>query len=137
MSLHVASRAKPPDLHPARRRATSAPLRPGDVAHAGGKLQGAHSRRHRESLVDPGMQGMNFLDQYLKIIEWQAGEMSMTDGSRVQITHEPAPATRPGIGCACITASPQEVPREETVEEVPENDSGELGACERVMVDRA
>ncbi|XP_003381450.1 hypothetical protein Tsp_07140 [Trichinella spiralis] len=75
--------------------------------------------------------------RYVKLIDWQAGEMTMTDGSRVQITHEPAPATRPGIGCACITASPQEVPREETVEEVPENDSGELGACERVLVDRA
>ncbi|KRY31236.1 hypothetical protein T01_14385 [Trichinella spiralis] len=90
-----------------------------------------------ESLVEPGILGMNFLDQYVKLIDWQAGEMTMTDGSRVQITHEPAPATRPGIGCAWITASPQEVPREETVEEVPENDSGELGACERVLVDRA
>ncbi|KRY26178.1 hypothetical protein T01_9729, partial [Trichinella spiralis] len=73
----------------------------------------------------------------LQLIDWQAGEMTMTDGSRVRITHEPAPATRPGIGCAWITASPQEVPREETVGEGPETNSGELEACERALVDRA
>ncbi|KRY08065.1 hypothetical protein T12_4101 [Trichinella patagoniensis] len=61
-----------------------------------------------ESLVVPGILGTNFLDQYVKLIDWQAGEMTMKDGSRVRIIHEPAPATPPGIGCAWITASPRE-----------------------------
>ncbi|KRY06472.1 Transposon Ty3-I Gag-Pol polyprotein, partial [Trichinella patagoniensis] len=73
----------------------------------------------------------------LQLIDWQAGEMTMTDGSRVRIVHELAHATRPGIGCAWITASPREVSREETVGERPENNSGELRACERALVDRA
>ncbi|KRZ48689.1 Gypsy retrotransposon integrase-like protein 1 [Trichinella nativa] len=63
--------------------------------------------------------------------------MTMKDGSRVRIIHEPAPATRPGIGCAWTTASPREVPLEETVWEGPENDGDELGACERALLDRA
>ncbi|KRY22530.1 hypothetical protein T12_5000 [Trichinella patagoniensis] len=88
-------------------------------------------------LVVPGILGTNFLDQYVKLIDWQAGEMTMTDGSRVRIIHKPAPATRCGIGCAWITASPREVPMEETVGEGPETDSGELEACERALVDRA
>ncbi|KRX40298.1 hypothetical protein T05_15184 [Trichinella murrelli] len=62
-----------------------------------------------ESLVVPGILGSNFLDQYVKLIDWQAGKMTMTDGSRVRIIHEPAPATRCGIGFAWITASPREV----------------------------
>ncbi|KRX54571.1 hypothetical protein T09_12742 [Trichinella sp. T9] len=90
-----------------------------------------------ESLVVPGILGTNFLDQYVELIDWQAGKMTMTDGSRVRIIHEPAPATRRGIGCAWITASPREVPLEETVGEGPETDSGELEACERALVDRA
>ncbi|KRY05823.1 Transposon Ty3-G Gag-Pol polyprotein, partial [Trichinella patagoniensis] len=90
-----------------------------------------------ESLVVPGILGTNFLDQYVKLIDWQSGEMTMTDGSRVRIIHKPAQATRPGIGCAWITASPREVSREETVGERPENNSGELRACERALVDRA
>ncbi|XP_003371003.1 putative collagen triple helix repeat-containing domain protein, partial [Trichinella spiralis] len=61
----------------------------------------------------------------------------MTDGSWVRIIHEPATATRPGIGCAWNTASPREVPLEETVGEGPETDSGELEACERALMDRA
>ncbi|KRX63014.1 hypothetical protein T09_2105 [Trichinella sp. T9] len=70
-----------------------------------------------ESLVEPGILGTNFHDQYVKLIDWQAGEMTMTDGSRVRIIHEPASSTRPGEG--------------------PENDSDELGACERALMDRA
>ncbi|KRZ49226.1 hypothetical protein T02_1965, partial [Trichinella nativa] len=90
-----------------------------------------------ESLVVPGILGTNFLDQYVELIDWQAGKMTMTDGSRVRIIHEPAPATRRGIGCAWITASLREVPLEETVGVGPETDSGELEACERALVDRA
>ncbi|KRZ81763.1 Retrovirus-related Pol polyprotein from transposon 17.6, partial [Trichinella sp. T8] len=90
-----------------------------------------------ESLVVPGILGTNFLDRYVKLIDWQAGEMTMTDGSSVRIAHEPSHATQPGIGCTWITASPREVSREETVGERPGNDSGELGACERALVDRA
>ncbi|KRX68510.1 hypothetical protein T06_1855 [Trichinella sp. T6] len=90
-----------------------------------------------ESLVVSGILGTNFLDQYVKLIDWQSGEMTMTDDSRVRIIHEPAQATRPGIGCAWITASPREVSREETVGERPENNSGDLRACERALVDRA
>ncbi|KRY47148.1 Retrovirus-related Pol polyprotein from transposon 17.6 [Trichinella britovi] len=90
-----------------------------------------------ESLVVSGILGTNFLDQYVKLIDWQSGEMTMTDGSRVRIIHEPAQATRPGIGCAWITASPREVSREETAGERPENNNGDLRACERALVDRA
>ncbi|KRY22779.1 Transposon Ty3-G Gag-Pol polyprotein [Trichinella patagoniensis] len=64
-------------------------------------------------------------------------QMIMTDGSRVRIVHEPAPVTRSGIGCAWITASPREVPLEETVWEGPDTDSVQLEACERALVARA
>ncbi|KRZ61857.1 Transposon Ty3-G Gag-Pol polyprotein [Trichinella nativa] len=90
-----------------------------------------------EDVDAAGILGTNFLDQYVKLIDWQSVEMTMTDGSRVQIVHELAQATRPGIGCAWITASPREVSREEIVGERPENNSGELRACERALVDRA
>ncbi|XP_003366659.1 conserved hypothetical protein [Trichinella spiralis] len=90
-----------------------------------------------ESLVVPGILGTNFLDQYVKLIDWPAGKMTMTDGSRVRIIHELATLLFPGIGCAWITVSPREVPLEETVGEGPETDSGELEACERALMDRA
>ncbi|KRZ01371.1 hypothetical protein T11_492 [Trichinella zimbabwensis] len=90
-----------------------------------------------ESLVVPGILGTNFFDQYVKLIDWQAREMTMTDGSRVRIVREPAQATRPSIGCAHITPSTQEVPLEETVGEGPETDDGKLEACERALVDGA
>ncbi|KRZ73877.1 Transposon Ty3-G Gag-Pol polyprotein [Trichinella papuae] len=90
-----------------------------------------------ESLVVPGILGTNFFDRYVKVIDWQSREMTVTDGSRIRIAHEPAQATRHSIGCARITASPREVPLEETVGEGPETDNGELEACERALVDRA
>ncbi|KRZ81217.1 hypothetical protein T08_992, partial [Trichinella sp. T8] len=62
-----------------------------------------------ECFVVSGILGTSFLDQYVKLIDWQSGEMTITDGSRVWIIHEPAQATRLGIKCAWITASPQEV----------------------------
>ncbi|KRY87932.1 Retrovirus-related Pol polyprotein from transposon [Trichinella pseudospiralis] len=81
--------------------------------------------------------GTNFLDQYVKLIDWQDGEMTMTDGSKVRIVHKPAQATRPGIEYAWTTASPRGVPGEATEGERPENDGGELGTCERVLLDGA
>ncbi|KRY73130.1 hypothetical protein T4A_5225 [Trichinella pseudospiralis] len=63
-----------------------------------------------ESLVVPGILGTNFLDQYVKLIDWRAGEMTMTDDSKVRIVHKLAQATRPGIGCTWTTARPREVP---------------------------
>ncbi|KRX46254.1 Transposon Ty3-I Gag-Pol polyprotein [Trichinella murrelli] len=60
-------------------------------------------------------------------------QMTMTDGSRVRIVHEPALVTRPDIRCAWSTASPQEVPLEETVPEGPDTDSVQLEACERAL----
>ncbi|KAL1233484.1 hypothetical protein TPS_04526 [Trichinella pseudospiralis] len=61
----------------------------------------------------------------------------MTDGSKVRIVHKPAQATRPGIEYAWTTASPRGVPGEATEGERPENDGGELGTCERVLLDGA
>ncbi|KRZ41715.1 Retrovirus-related Pol polyprotein from transposon [Trichinella pseudospiralis] len=81
--------------------------------------------------------GTNFVDQYVKLIDWQDGEMTMTDGSKVRIVHKPAQATRPGIEYAWTTASPRGVPGEATEGERPENDGGELGTCERVLLDGA
>ncbi|KRY35804.1 conserved hypothetical protein [Trichinella spiralis] len=52
-------------------------------------------------------------------------QMTMTDGSRAL------------DGCAWITASPREVPLEETVWEGPDTDSVQLEACERALVARA
>ncbi|KRY86787.1 hypothetical protein T4D_4338 [Trichinella pseudospiralis] len=63
-----------------------------------------------ESLVVPGILGTNFLDQYVKLIDWRAGEMTMTDNSKVRIVHKLAQATRPGIGCTWTTARLREVP---------------------------
>ncbi|KRX64334.1 Transposon Ty3-I Gag-Pol polyprotein [Trichinella sp. T9] len=60
-------------------------------------------------------------------------QMTMTDGSRVRIVHEPAPVTRPDIRCAWSTASPQEVPLEETVREGTDTDSVQLEAYERTL----
>ncbi|KRX38576.1 hypothetical protein T05_2433 [Trichinella murrelli] len=41
-----------------------------------------------ENLVVPGISGTNFFDQFVKVIDWQAREMTMTDGCRVRIVRE-------------------------------------------------
>ncbi|KRY86544.1 Retrovirus-related Pol polyprotein from transposon 17.6 [Trichinella pseudospiralis] len=75
--------------------------------------------------------GTNFLDQYVKLIDWQDGEMTMTDCPRIRIVHKPGRSARLSIGCARVTASPGEV------WERPETDSGKLEACASALVDRA
>ncbi|KRX16021.1 Retrovirus-related Pol polyprotein from transposon [Trichinella nelsoni] len=67
-----------------------------------------------ESLVIPGILGTNFFNQFVKVIDWQAREMTMTDGSRLRIVRKPAQAACPSIECAWITPGPWEVPLEET-----------------------
>ncbi|KRZ92951.1 Transposon Ty3-G Gag-Pol polyprotein [Trichinella sp. T8] len=59
--------------------------------------------------------------------------------NRVYCIHYIHPSPSIGRSPAGVvgTASPREVSREETVGERPENNSGELGACERALVDRA
>ncbi|KRX81985.1 Retrovirus-related Pol polyprotein from transposon [Trichinella sp. T6] len=79
-----------------------------------------------ESLVIPGILGTNFFNQFFKVINWQACEMTMTDSYRVRIVRKPAQAARPSIECACITPGPWEVPLEETVREGPETNNGDL-----------
>ncbi|KRY87289.1 Gypsy retrotransposon integrase-like protein 1 [Trichinella pseudospiralis] len=61
-----------------------------------------------ESLVVPGILGTNFLDQCIKLIDWQARKMTMTDGSKVRIQHDPSWGGQPSIGCA-VVAKPQSV----------------------------
>ncbi|KRZ46097.1 hypothetical protein T4C_9972 [Trichinella pseudospiralis] len=41
-----------------------------------------------------------------KLIDWQARKMTMTDGSKVRIEHDPSRAGQPSIGCA-VVAKPQ------------------------------
>ncbi|KRY50245.1 RNA-directed DNA polymerase -like protein [Trichinella britovi] len=90
-----------------------------------------------ESLVIPGILGTNFFNQFFKVINWQACEMTMTDSYRVRIVRKPAQAARPSIECACITPGPWEVPLEETVREGPETNTGDLEEWGRSLVDRA
>ncbi|XP_003377598.1 conserved hypothetical protein [Trichinella spiralis] len=90
-----------------------------------------------ESLVVPGILGTNFFNQFVKVIDWQAWEMTMTDGSRVRIVRKPAQAARPSIECAWITPGPWEVPLEETVREGPETNNGDLEEWGRSLVDGA
>ncbi|KRY33197.1 hypothetical protein T01_9830 [Trichinella spiralis] len=74
-----------------------------------------------ENLVVPGISGTNFFDHFVKVIDWQDREMTMTDGG----------------GCARITPIAYEVPREETGGVGPETDNGDLEACECALVDGA
>ncbi|KRY67851.1 hypothetical protein T4B_8547 [Trichinella pseudospiralis] len=98
-------------------------------------MQNPTHQRAKGAPLRPGSWG--FLDQYVKLISWQARAITMTDGLRVRIVHEPALATRPSIRCAQITASLQEDPLEGAVVEAPETDSGGLEACGSALVDRA
>ncbi|KRY21315.1 RNA-directed DNA polymerase -like protein [Trichinella patagoniensis] len=90
-----------------------------------------------ESLVVPGILGTNFFNQFFKVIDWQARELTMTDSSRVRIVCKPVQAARPSIECAWITPGPWEVPLEETVREGPETNNGDLEEWGRSLVDRA
>ncbi|KRY51787.1 Retrovirus-related Pol polyprotein from transposon 17.6 [Trichinella britovi] len=92
----------------------------------------------RSELFPPGStRDISWQDPWKRRLQVTYGQsesqMTMTDGSRVRIVHEPAPVTRPDIRCAWSTASPQEVPLEETVREGTDTDSVQLEACERTL----
>ncbi|KRY10003.1 hypothetical protein T12_10779, partial [Trichinella patagoniensis] len=52
--------------------------------------------------VVPGVLGTNFFDSFVRTVDWQNREITMTDGSKVWIEHDPAQAGQPGIGCAVM-----------------------------------
>ncbi|KRX11435.1 hypothetical protein T07_12829, partial [Trichinella nelsoni] len=52
------------------------------------------------NLVVPGVLGTNFFDSFVRTVDWQTREMTMNDGSKVRIKHDPSRAGQPSIGCA-------------------------------------
>ncbi|KRZ87354.1 hypothetical protein T08_8723 [Trichinella sp. T8] len=54
------------------------------------------------NLVVPGVLGTNFFDSFVRTVDWQNREITMTDGSKLWIEHDPAQAGQPGIGSAVM-----------------------------------
>ncbi|KRX37808.1 hypothetical protein T05_7745 [Trichinella murrelli] len=54
------------------------------------------------NLVIPGDLGTNFFDSFVRTVDWQNREITMTDGSKLWIEHDPAQAGQPGIGSAVM-----------------------------------
>ncbi|KRX74080.1 hypothetical protein T06_5596 [Trichinella sp. T6] len=52
--------------------------------------------------------GTNFCDWFVRTVDWQTREITMTDGSKVRIEHDPSRAGQPSIGCA-VGAKPWSV----------------------------
>ncbi|KRZ79957.1 hypothetical protein T10_3024, partial [Trichinella papuae] len=90
-----------------------------------------------KSLVVPGILGTNFFDLFVKVVDWQARRMTMTDGSKVEIKREAAPNKRLGIGCALVTPNSWEAGAEKTTEGKPDTGDGDLEEWGRSLVDGA
>ncbi|XP_003369023.1 conserved hypothetical protein [Trichinella spiralis] len=60
------------------------------------------------NLVVQGVMGTNFFDSFVRTVDWQTREITMTDGSKVRIEHGPSRAGQPSIGCA-VLAKPRSV----------------------------
>ncbi|XP_003377635.1 hypothetical protein Tsp_01816 [Trichinella spiralis] len=73
----------------------------GGGAVATGPLEGT-------CVSDGGVLGTNFFDSLVRTVDWQTQEMTMMDGSKVRIEHDPTWAGQPSIGCA-VVAKPQGV----------------------------
>ncbi|KRY06033.1 Transposon Ty3-I Gag-Pol polyprotein, partial [Trichinella patagoniensis] len=54
------------------------------------------------NLVVPGVLGTNFFDSFVRTVDWQTREMTMKDGSKVRIEHDPSRSGQPSIGCAVV-----------------------------------
>ncbi|KRZ81808.1 Retrovirus-related Pol polyprotein from transposon, partial [Trichinella sp. T8] len=54
------------------------------------------------NLVVPGVLGTNFFDSFVRTVDWQTREMTMKDGSKVRIEHDPSRAGQLSIGCAVV-----------------------------------
>ncbi|KRY14752.1 hypothetical protein T12_13891 [Trichinella patagoniensis] len=60
----------------------------------------ARDNMQKDCVVMKHLSRTNFFNQFVKVMDWQAREMTMTGGSRVRIVRKPAQAARPSIGCA-------------------------------------
>ncbi|KRZ63045.1 Retrovirus-related Pol polyprotein from transposon 17.6 [Trichinella nativa] len=60
------------------------------------------------NLVIPDVLGTNFFDYFVRTVDWQTQEITMMDGSKVRIEHDPTWTGQPSIGCA-VVAKPQGV----------------------------
>ncbi|KRX51502.1 Retrovirus-related Pol polyprotein from transposon, partial [Trichinella sp. T9] len=54
------------------------------------------------NLVVPGVLGTNFFDSFVRTVDWQTREMTMKDGSKVRIEHDPSRTGQLSIGCAVV-----------------------------------
>ncbi|KRZ69679.1 Transposon Ty3-G Gag-Pol polyprotein [Trichinella papuae] len=89
------------------------------------------------NLVVSGVLGTNFFDSFVRTVDWQTREMTMNDGSKVEIERESAPNKRLGIGCALVTPNAWEAGSEETTEGKPDTGDGDLEEWGRSLVDGA